>query len=397
MKAERILLSVIDVKAPWTRPDAHFVNKGLSAGNIIIQNLKWNRGNYNILQSCELNLIESIFSHKDVIEVGKLPPCELDISVIIPLYNEKESLLELHRQLCEILKGLEKKSYEIIFVDDGSDDGSSEILKSLHDVDRFVEVIRFRRNFGKAAALQAGIDNARGEMVITMDADLQDSPLEIPRFLAALGDDYDVVSGWKKSRQDPLSKTLPSRLFNWVTRCISGIDIHDFNCGFKLYRREVFDHVDLYGELHRYIPVLANWKGYKVTEIPVEHRPREHGHSKYGIERMLKGFFDLLTIYFTRKYESRPLHIYGLFGILFLALGGLILGYLVVLWYLDLGPIGDRPLLLFGILSMLFGAQLLSLGLVAEMLVKIDRGSRRDFVVGERLSHQDSIGKQSGA
>jgi glycosyltransferase involved in cell wall biosynthesis len=312
---------------------------------------------------------------------------KIDISFVIPFYNEEASLAELYQQISQALAELRNDHYEIIFVDDGSTDGGFEAALTLHQIDKRVKVIRFRGNFGKAAALQAGIDLAQGELLFTMDADLQDSPHEIPRFLEALDQDLDIVSGWKQKRHDPIGKTAPSKVFNWVTQRISGVNIHDFNCGFKLYRREVFDHIDLYGELHRYIPVLANWKGFNVAEIPVEHRARQHGSSKYGMERMLKGFFDLLTIYFTRKYESRPLHIFGPMGVFFLVLGGGALSYLVALWFMGLGPIGDRPLLIFGILSVLFGAQLLSFGLLAEMLVKVGRGNRREFVIRQTLTH----------
>ena len=307
------------------------------------------------------------------------------VSIVIPLMNEEESLVELHQQLLETLTSL-GKTYEIIFVDDGSTDKSFEILSDLHESDDCVEVIRFRRNFGKAAALQAGITDATGEIIVTMDADLQDSPKEIPRFLAELDSGLDIVSGWKKMRYDPLHKTAPSKLFNWVTSWVSGIDIHDFNCGFKAYRREVFDHIKLYGELHRYIPVLAGWKGFRVGEIVVEHHPRTSGQSKYGIERLPKGLFDLLTIYVTRKYESRPLHIFGILGLISGFIGVSALSYLTVLWMLDLGPIGNRPLLFFGILLTLFGGQLVSFGLLAEMISKSENRHENPFVISARLN-----------
>jgi glycosyltransferase involved in cell wall biosynthesis len=317
----------------------------------------------------------------------------IDISVVIPLMNEEGSLVELHRQLTEVLSGL-AKSYELIFVDDGSTDNSYHIIADLHARDKHVEVIKFRRNFGKAAALQAGVDVARGELIFTMDADLQDSPDEIPRFLEALEADggVDIVSGWKKKRHDPIGKTAPSRLFNWATRKVSGLELNDFNCGFKVYRREVFDHVSLYGELHRYVPVLAGWKGFKVGEIAVEHRAREHGVSKYGMERMLKGLFDLLTIYVTRKYSGRPLHIFGALGFVCSFLGIAALMYLTALWFLDLGPIGTRPLMFLGILLTLFGAQLISFGLLAEMISKSENRHDKPFVISARLTQNGKTG-----
>lgn len=311
----------------------------------------------------------------------------VDISIVIPLMNEEESLVELHRQLLATLSVVNKQ-YEIIFVDDGSIDNSFTTLTELHKSDDRVEVIKFRRNFGKAAALQAGIMAAHGNVIITMDADLQDSPKEIPSFLAKLDTGLDIVSGWKKLRFDPLHKTAPSRLFNWVTRMMSGIDIHDFNCGFKAYRREVFDHIKLYGELHRYIPVLAGWKGFRVGEIVVEHQPRKSGQSKYGIERLPKGLFDLLTIYVTRKYEFRPLHVFGIIGLLSGFIGISALGYLTCLWMLDLGPIGNRPLLFFGILLTLFGGQLVSFGLLAEMISKSENRHENPYVISQRLEQK---------
>lgn len=309
----------------------------------------------------------------------------VQVSIVIPLVNEEETLNELVRQLSETL-GEAGSAYEIIFVDDGSDDNSFTILSELYERHSNLKVIRFRRNFGKAAALQAGISEAAGAIIITMDADLQDSPKEIPRFLAELDKGYDIISGWKEKRHDPMHKTLPSKLFNWVTRWVSGICIHDFNCGFKAYRREVFEHVRLYGELHRYIPVLAGWKGFRVGEITVEHHARSTGQSKYGIERLPKGLFDLITIYVTRKYESRPLHIFGILGLLSGFVGVTALCYLTVLWFLGMGPIGTRPLLFFGILLTLFGGQLVSFGLLAEMISKAENRHENPYVISSRLS-----------
>lgn len=312
----------------------------------------------------------------------------LDLSIVIPLMNEQDSLLQLHQELTAALASTHK-SYELIFIDDGSRDKSYDVLQSIHEQDQNVEVIKFRRNFGKAAALQAAFDISQGEYVFTMDADLQDDPKEIPRFLEKLEEGYDIVSGWKENRLDPVDKTLPSKLFNWTTRKISGLELNDFNCGFKVYRREVLDHINLYGELHRYIPVLAFWKGFTVGEIPVEHRAREHGVSKYGFERMFKGLFDLLTIYFTRKYERRPLHVFGFLGLIFGLVGTMALAYLSLLWIFGMGPIGTRPLLFFGILSVIFGAQLISFGLLAEMIAKVENKFSPHFVIGKRLKRPE--------
>jgi len=314
----------------------------------------------------------------------------LDLSFIIPLMNEQDSLKQLHHEITIELQGL-NKSYEIIFIDDGSTDQSFSVLQSIFENDHRVEVIQFRRNFGKAAALQAGFDIAKGECIFTMDADLQDNPKEIPRFIEKLDEGYDIVSGWKENRLDPVDKTLPSKLFNWTTRKISGLELNDFNCGFKLYHREVFEYVNLYGELHRYVPVLAHWKGFKVGEIPVEHRAREHGVSKYGMERMVKGLFDLVTIYFTRKYERRPLHVFGFLGLSFGLLGALALTYLCLLWVFGMGPIGSRPLLFFGILSVIFGAQLISFGLLAEMIAKVENKFTPHFVIGKSLERKQKL------
>jgi glycosyltransferase involved in cell wall biosynthesis len=276
-------------------------------------------------------------------------------------------------------------TYEIIFVDDGSSDQSFTILNGLHQKDSKIKVISFRRNFGKAAALTTGFEASSGDIVITMDADLQDDPAEIPRFIDAIQNGMDLVSGWKKKRHDPLNKLIPSKLFNWATCKIAGIKLHDFNCGFKAYRRELLDHIDLYGELHRYIPALANWKGFKVGEIVVLHHPRKFGESKYGYERLLNGLFDIITIYFTRKYGKRPLHVFGKLGLLFELVGFGALGYLVILWLLGLGPIGHRPLLFFGMLSVLFGMQLVVFGLISEMLVKIENRFDKGYVIKKVL------------
>lgn len=286
-----------------------------------------------------------------------------DISIIIPVCNEGENVGELYNKLHTVLSKLGKTS-EIIFVDDGSTDNTFEKLKSIKDDE--VKIIRFQTNYGKSAALSCGFKKSRGKFVITMDGDLQDDPKEIPRFLDELKE-FDMVSGWKSKRHDPVSKTVPSRFFNALTRYITGVKIHDFNCGFKGYRNYVVKNVNLYGEFHRYIPALAHWKGYTVGEIEVEHHPRVHGKSKYGIERILKGFLDLITVTFLTLYKKRPLHVFGGIGFLLIFSAIIINLHLVYLWISGI-KIGDRPLLMLGILLTVLGAQFISLGLIGELI-----------------------------
>lgn len=289
-----------------------------------------------------------------------------DIAVVIPVCDEKESLTELHEKLTAAMAAI-GRPYEVIFVDDGSADDSARVCREIASADRRVTAVELRRNFGKAVALQIGFQLARGAIIITMDGDLQDDPLEIPHLLAAL-EGADVVSGWKQERQDPLDKTLPSRFFNWVTATLTRVPLRDFNCGFKAYRREVVQSLDLYGELHRYIPVLAYAKGFRVAEVPVHHLPRLHGRSKYGRERLLRGAFDLMTVLLLSVYRYRPLHLFGLVGLASSAAGVLIDLYLSVLWFLGGGPIGNRPLLTLGSLLIILGIQILMFGLLAEMI-----------------------------
>ncbi|AAM31917.1 glycosyltransferase family 2 protein [Methanosarcina mazei] len=285
------------------------------------------------------------------------------LSIIIPVHNEEENILELYKSLYNILS-LVGKTYEIIYVDDGSTDDSFEKIKSIEDAR--VKVVRFQRNYGKAAALSCGFKKSKGDIVITMDGDLQDDPKEIPRFIEEL-DKYDMVSGWKSKRYDPISKTLPSRFFNWLTRFITGVKINDFNCGYKAYHNYVVKNINLYGEFHRYIPALAYWRGYSVGEIEVEHHPRIHGESKYGVERLLKGFLDLITVTFLMMYKKRPLHMFGGIGFLLSFSGVFISVYLMFLWIIG-ERIGDRPLLMLGILLTVIGAQFVSLGLIGELI-----------------------------
>lgn len=297
------------------------------------------------------------------------------ISVVIPVFNERENVANLHGELIAVLDSYRDKTCELIFIDDGSSDGTFEVLEALHAKDPRVKVVQFRRNFGKSAALSAGFAIAQGDVIFTMDGDLQDDPAEIPHFLESLSPGFDLVSGWKYPRHDPLSKTLPSKLFNATVRLTTGVPLHDFNCGFKAYRREVIEEIPLYGELHRYTPVLAHQKGFRVTEIKVVHRPRQFGRSKYGFRRFARGFFDLLTVLFLGTYTWRPLHLFGWAGIGSFGLGFLISLYLAVLWFAGEGPIGNRPLLTLGVLLMIIGIQFFSMGLLAEMIA---HGTARD-------------------
>ncbi|HZO91542.1 MAG TPA: glycosyltransferase family 2 protein [Chthonomonadaceae bacterium] len=303
------------------------------------------------------------------------------ISVVIPIRNEEQTIRPLYEQLTTVLQSL-TGDYEILFLDDGSTDSSAAIMESLWQQDSHVKALQLRRNFGKAAALAVGFAEARGDIVLTLDGDLQDDPQEIPRLVDALREGYDVVSGWKRVRHDPLSKTAPSRLFNWVVSRTTGIHLHDFNCGFKAYRREVVKNVRLYGEMHRFIPVLAHSRGYKVTELPVTHHPRKHGKSKYGIERLLRGFFDLLTILFLTRYLYKPLHFFGALGLLTFLVGFGIDAYLAALWFAGVG-IGTRPLLSLGTLLLVIGMQLICTGLIAELMIYLKRD--QDNIIGKRL------------
>ena len=289
-----------------------------------------------------------------------------EISVVVPVLNERDSLPHLHEELTQVLGDL-GRSYEIIIVDDGSTDGSVEFVRDIVKEDPVVVLVELRRRFGKATALQAGFGVSKGDVVITLDADLQDDPKEIPRFLDALDDDYDLVSGWKEDRKDPIGKTIPSKFFNYVTSKMSGLKLQDFNCGFKAYRREVIDDLNVYGELYRYIPVVVHAKGFRVGEIAVSHRARQFGKSKYGLERFIRGPLDLLTIMFLISFQRRPLHLFGPVGVIVGSIGFVIDAYLAVLWMQGKG-IGDRPLLMLGTLMIIVGLQILIFGLIGEMI-----------------------------
>jgi glycosyltransferase involved in cell wall biosynthesis len=306
------------------------------------------------------------------------------ISVVVPLLNEEATLEELYREIATALEP-RGEPFEVVFVDDGSTDRSLDVLHHLHDTAENVVVIHLRRNFGKAAALKAGFLEARGEIIVTIDADLQDDPAEIPQLLVKLDEEFDLVSGWKTRRNDPFLRRLFSRIFNATTGLISGVRLHDVNCGLKAYRAEVLQDMRLYGELHRFIPVLAAYQGYRIAEIPVNHRAREHGRSRYGPERYLRGFLDLLSVTFMGRYRYRPLHLFGGVGLLMGAVGFIVLLYLSVLWFWGQG-IGGRPLFFLGVLLMVVGIQLVSLGLLSELITsqheeRIDERERIERMV----------------
>ncbi len=325
------------------------------------------------------------------------------ISVVVPVFNEEQSLATLHGELDAVFRAPAEGPVEFLYVDDGSRDGSWNVLRELARRDPRVRAIRFRRNFGKAAALSAGFRAARGERIFTLDADLQDDPAEIPRFLSRLDEGYDVVSGWKKTRHDPWHKVYPSRVFNWMVSALSGCHLHDHNCGFKVYRSEVVHEVEIYGELHRFVPVLAHARGFRVAEVVVQHRPRRHGTSKYGFSRFLKGFLDLLTVRFLTRFRERPLHLLGGTGLVLLGCGLLGMGYLAAIWVLGYWvpgyrPIGVRPMLFYSIALLIVGMQLLSLGILAELVTAYSIRGEDTYSIAETTPpHSDANAPVGGS
>ena len=319
-------------------------------------------------------------------------PSTASLSIIIPFLNEVGTLEALVAKIHSTL-GDAALSYEIILVNDGSTDGGEVLARSIAEQDPNLVLVDFTRNFGKAAALTAGFKQARGQMVVTMDADLQDDPNEVLRLMDCLNEGYDVVSGWKRTRHDPASKRLPSKLFNYVVGKVFGLSLHDMNCGLKAYRADALKHLKIYGELHRFTPALLHANGFKVAELEVTHHPRTHGQSKYGSARLVKGMLDLLTVILLTRYRSRPLHLFGFLGLPIGGLGGLILLYLSTLWMLDMGPIGDRPLLMFGILLVLTGMQLLGIGLIAELIVAGRQQVEDTYIVDGIYGEDDALVK----
>ena len=324
----------------------------------------------------------------------------VDLSIVVPLYNEEESLEPLCEQIEAALSGLDL-SFEVVFVDDGSTDGSFEVLGRLSGTYGWLRAVRFRRNYRKAAALATGFKEARGRLVATLDADLQDDPAEIANLLAALeeGGGKDLVSGWKRKRRDPLTKTLPSKLFNLITSAVSGIRLHDFNCGLKLYRREVLEEAlpYLYGELYRFLPAIAHWAGYRVGELPVTHHPRRFGRSKFGTRRLLNGLLDLLSITFVVRFMSTPMHVFGSLGLLCTLGGGAIGAYITHLWW-QTGTIQNRhPLMMLAVLLIIVGIQFFSTGLLGDMLASLHQRGGRTPPIRDRLGPHSGASRDSGS
>jgi glycosyltransferase involved in cell wall biosynthesis len=311
------------------------------------------------------------------------------VSIVIPVYNEAESLAPLHAEIVETARQA-SLDLEVFFVDDGSTDGSWPIIAGLARQHRWVQGIRLRRNFGKAAALSAGFRAARGDVILSMDSDLQDDPKEIPAFLAALAKGPDVVSGWKRIRYDPWHKVWPSRVFNFLVSRLTGVRLHDHNCGMKCYRAIVIREIRLYGELHRFIPVLAAARGFRVGEIEIRHRPRRFGHSKYGVRRFAKGFLDLMTVKFLTGFGQRPQHLLGGIGLLSFVAGGLGLVYLTITWLINAWapesflPLHQRPLLIYSVAAMLLGAQMMSIGFLAELITAYQSRDEDSYSIAER-------------
>ncbi len=320
----------------------------------------------------------------------------LDISLVIPVYNEEESLEELYRWINGVMNKHEFR-YELLFVDDGSNDKSWSAITSLVAQDHAVKGIRLSTNYGKSAALSVGFDHAKGSVVFTMDADLQDDPEEIPSMYKMMVEGkYDLLSGWKKSRKDPITKTIPSRFFNWTTRLISGIKLHDFNCGFKAYRADVVKQISIYGEMHRYIPVIAKWSGFnQITEKPVKHHPRKYGVTKFGFERFIRGFLDLLSITFVTKFRKRPMHFFGTLGIISF-LGGFAITLWIIgqklyhQWWLHQVPprdVVDQPLFFLALVALIIGVQLFLAGFISELITQSSAQSR-DYLLREKVGFE---------
>jgi glycosyltransferase involved in cell wall biosynthesis len=313
----------------------------------------------------------------------------MNISVVIPLLNEEESLPELTAWIERVMQD-NHYTYEVLFVDDGSRDGSWKIIESLAVQNPNLKGIKFRRNYGKAAALSVGFANAAGDVVITMDADMQDSPDEIPGLYDMIRNGgYDLVSGWKKKRYDPISKTIPTKFYNWTTRRMSGIKLHDFNCGLKAYKNDVVKSIEVYGEMHRYIPVIAKWAGFnRIGEKVVIHRKRKYGKTKYGLDRFLKGYLDLLTINFTARFGKRPMHFFGLLGSVIFLAGFVIAGYLAYAKYFyQAFKMTERPLFYFGLLAMIMGTQLFVAGFLGEMISRT-AADKNQYLIERKLGLQ---------
>ncbi|MFO7889555.1 MAG: glycosyltransferase family 2 protein [bacterium] len=305
------------------------------------------------------------------------------LSLVIPVFNEHQSIRKLYSEICQASKD-NAVDFEVIFVDDGSTDGTFKVIEDINSKDKRIKALKFRKNNGKATALAAGFVASKGDIIVTMDGDLQDDPAEIPSLLKKLNQGYDLVSGWKKKRKDPLSKRIPSLVYNKVTSILSGIPIHDFNCGLKIYRREVIEKLRLYGELHRFIPVLAKWEGFRIGEVRVHHRKREFGKTKYGFSRFFKGLFDFMTVIFLTKYMKRPLHFFGIIGLLTSFSGAGIIIYLVILKLKKISYLSNRPLLFIGVMLLIIGVQFISIGLIGEMITRT-HSRDNNFSISKRL------------
>ncbi|WP_338868362.1 glycosyltransferase family 2 protein [Spirosoma sp. SC4-14] len=324
----------------------------------------------------------------------------LQLTVLIPLYNEDESLPELHDWIVRVVTE-HQYTYEILFIDDGSTDDSWTVIERLAGINPNVRAIRFNRNYGKTAALQTGFQAARGQVVITMDADLQDSPDEIPElYRMIVEDNYDLVSGWKQKRYDPITKTLPTKLFNAVSRGISGVQLHDFNCGLKAYKQKVVKTIapTLYGDMHRNLPIVANWNGYgRIGEKVVQHRARKYGTTKFGLERFVNGFLDVLVIGFVHRFSKRPMHFFGTFGTLSFLIGSILAIWLIVEKLINIAQgvkfrnATDNPLFYFGLVAIILGVQLFLAGFLGEMLVRQSLGKSGDYQIAERLGFADRV------
>lgn len=315
------------------------------------------------------------------------------LSIVIPAYNEEDSIKPLYDEIeasvAKLIKNHKIQDYEILFVNDGSSDNTEKNIIKL-TADKRVKLISLRKNFGKSKALQIGFQHVCGDIIVTMDADLQDDPAELANFIAKLDEEYDMVSGWKFNRLDPLEKTLPSKLFNFVTSKVSGIKIHDFNCGFKAYRKEVVKSLNIYGEFHRYIPILALRNGFKITEITVKHHKRQFGKSKFGMERYLRGMFDAVSALFLLKFYDKPMYFFGKIGLGLLMVGFLICSYLTALWFAGYA-IGGRPLLILGVLFILVGFQSFSLGLIANIIIdNVDKRGNNDVLISKTVNEESS-------
>ena len=311
------------------------------------------------------------------------------LSVVVPTYNEEKSLRPLYEELTAAMETI-GVPYELLFVDDGSQDGTADLMRELCEGDRRVRYVRFRRNFGKAAAFSVGFERATGDVIVTMDADLQDDPTQIQHLLDGLDGGLDLVSGWKWPRNDPLGKRLPSKVFNWAVRRMTDLTLHDVNCGLKAYRREIFEQISLYGDMHRFIPVLASANGFKVGETKVSHRPRQFGKSKYSVGRFTRGFLDFLTVLFLTRYRTRPLHLIGGMGLILSLVGAGILLYLTIL---KIGgtPIAGRPLFFLGILFIIIAIQLVTFGLLAEMVTHYFLEKRNEYSLIEEINFEKRI------